>query len=116
MSIAINLVVLRSRDLERSVSFYSRLGLIFVKEKHGNGSEHYAASLLGSIFEIYPVAANGIDTLGTRIGFTLASIDNAISNLSDFPNSIFTAAHNSEWGYRAVVVDPDGHKVELSQR
>ena len=111
--ITLNLVVLRSPDIARAADFYSRLGLQFSQHRHGNGPEHYSAELPGGVFELYPLSADAASTLGTRIGFRVPSIDVALAALSDYPNAIVTPARDSEWGRRAVVVDPDGHRVEL---
>jgi len=112
-NITLNLVVLRSPDLARAAAFYSRLGLRFSQHRHGNGPEHYSAELAGGVFELYPLSADGASTLGTRIGFRVSSVDAALAGLSDYPDAIVTPARDSEWGRRAVVVDPDGHRVEL---
>ncbi|RYD29752.1 MAG: glyoxalase/bleomycin resistance/dioxygenase family protein, partial [Verrucomicrobiaceae bacterium] len=40
---ALNLVVLRSRDMEHAADFYNRLGLEFSRHRHGKGPEHFAA-------------------------------------------------------------------------
>ncbi|MCK0472476.1 hypothetical protein [Halalkalibacter sp. APA_J-10(15)] len=53
MSIYINLVVISSLNIEKSVTFYEALGLIFKKEQHGNGPEHYACEIGNLVFEIY---------------------------------------------------------------
>jgi hypothetical protein len=111
--IALNLVVLKSPDLERAAAFYTRLGLRFSKHRHGNGPEHFAAELPGGVFELYPLAPGAPSTSGTRIGFRVPSVDAALAALSDYPDSVVTAAKDSEWGRRAVVADPDGHRVEL---
>ena len=113
--IALNLVVLRSPDIARAAEFYSRLGLRFAQHRHGNGPEHFAAELLGGVFELYPLAADGPSTLGTRVGFKVPSVDAAISALSDYPNALVAAPRDSEWGRRAVIADPDGHRIELLQ-
>jgi lactoylglutathione lyase len=115
MSITLNLVVLRCRDLERAAAFYSRLGLEFSRHRHGSGPEHLAAELSGGVFELYPMSVDGPSTLGTRIGFRVSSVDAAIGALSDYPGAVLTAPRDSEWGRRAVVADPDGHRVELLQ-
>ncbi len=112
-SAALNLVVLRSSDLERAAAFYERLGLQFTKHRHGNGPEHYAAELGDIVFELYPLLPDGPPTLGTRIGFRVTSLDPILSGLGD---AIVAPAKESEWGRRAVVVDPDGHRVELLER
>jgi predicted enzyme related to lactoylglutathione lyase len=113
--IALNLVVLRSPDMERAAAFYTRLGLRFSRRRHGNGAEHFAAELPGGVFELYPLSPDGQSTLGTRIGFRVPSVDAAVAALVDYPGTVVTPARDSEWGRRAVVADPDGHRVELAQ-
>jgi lactoylglutathione lyase len=48
----LNLVVLRARNAPRLASFYSGLGLKFVRHRHGAGPEHFAGEEGGGIFEI----------------------------------------------------------------
>jgi lactoylglutathione lyase len=112
-NISLNLIVLRSPDLARAAAFYSCLGLQFSPHRHGNGPEHFAAELSGGVFELYPLATNAPSTLGTRIGFRVPSVDAALAALSAYPDAVLTPAKDSEWGRRAVVADPDGHRVEL---
>lgn len=107
---ALNLVVLRSSDMERAAAFYSRLGLQFTKHRHGNGPEHFAAELGDAVFELYPLSPDGPSTLGIRIGFRVRSLDAILAGLGD---AVIAPAKDSEWGRRAVIVDPDGHRVEL---
>lgn len=110
----LNLVVLRTADLERAAAFYARLlALEFVRHRHGSGPEHYAAEMPGGVFELYPLSPEGLSTLGTRIGFRVASVDAALERVAEHPGVVVSAAKDSEWGRRAVVKDPDGHRVEL---
>jgi lactoylglutathione lyase len=115
-SITLNLVVLRSPDITRAAAFYSRLGLEFTRHQHGSGAEHFAAELSGSVFELYPLSQETPSTLGSRVGFSVPSLDDAIVALNDYPGSIISAPNDSPWGRRAVVADPDGHRVELLQQ
>jgi lactoylglutathione lyase len=115
MTPSLNLVVLRSSDIERAMSFYSKLGLKFTSHRHGKGPEHYSAELGGAVFELYPVSEDGSSSLGTRIGFAVPSVDEAIKALGDYPAAVVSPPKDSEWGRRAVVVDPDGHRIELLQ-
>src|SRR5687767_2435624 len=96
--IAINLVVLRSSDIARSVAFYTRLGLEFSQHRHGSGAEHFTAELPGGVFELYPLSPDGIPTVGTRIGFRVPSVDAAVAALSEYPKAVVTPATDSEWG------------------
>ena len=114
--VTLNLVVVRSPDIERAAAFYSRLGLRFVRHRHGSGPEHLSAELGGSVFELYPEVANEPATSGTRVGFSVPSLDSAIAALSEHPGVIISPPKDSPWGRRAVVADPDGHRVELLQQ
>lgn len=114
--VALNLVVLRSPDLRRATEFYSRLGLQFTRHQHGGGPEHFAAEVGSSVFELYPLFPDGPSSLGTRIGFRVPSLESAIAALGEYPGCIISPPRNSEWGRRAVVADPDGHRVELLQQ
>ena len=37
------------------------------------------------------------------------------TRLEDWPGAVLSPPKDSEWGRRAVVTDPDGHRVELLQ-
>lgn len=115
-SIALNLVVLRSSDIEQAAAFYSRLGLQFTQHQHGSGLPHFAAELGGGVFELYPLSPDVPSTLGTRIGFSVPSLDAAITALSEYPRAILSPPKDSEWGRRAIIADPDGHRIELLQQ
>jgi catechol 2,3-dioxygenase-like lactoylglutathione lyase family enzyme len=112
----LNLVVLRSADIHRAAKFYRSLGLQFTVHSHGSGPEHYASEVAGFVFEIYPVSAKSGPTTGTRIGFTVDSVDSLIPLLKEVGAEIVTPPSDSEWGRRAVVRDLDGHVVELLAR
>jgi lactoylglutathione lyase len=114
--ISLNLVVLRSTDIEAAAEFYRCLGLEFVRQRHGDGPEHFAAETMGGVFEIYPLMLDGPRTSGTRVGFSVSSLDESLAALQPYPRAIVSPPKNSPWGYRAVVKDPDGHRVELVQR
>lgn len=101
--------------MARAAAFYSRLGLQFSQHRHGAGPEHFAAELPGGgVFELYPLS-EGASTFGTRVGFRVPSLDEVLAALKDYPGAIVSAPRESDWGRRAVLADPDGHRVELVQ-
>lgn len=112
----LTLVVLRCADIDRAMAFYSKLGLEFTKHRHGAGPEHYSAELAGAVFELNPQSGDGASSLGTRIGFSVTSVDQAIQALADYPAAVISAPKDSEWGRRTIVSDPDGHRIELMQK
>jgi predicted enzyme related to lactoylglutathione lyase len=114
--VSLNLVVLRSPDLPRAAEFYTRLGLQFTRHQHGNGPEHLAAELGCGVFELYPSSPESPSTLGTRIGFSVPSLDTAVAAINEYGGTVISPPKDSQWGRRAVVADPDGHRVELLQQ
>lgn len=111
----LNLVVIRCANIDFSAAFYAALGLSFTKELHGSGPEHYASQHDGLVFEIYP-AKQGSSSAGVRIGFEVRSVDETVAAATQLGAAIVTPPSDSPWGRRAVVSDPDGHRIELSQR
>jgi predicted lactoylglutathione lyase len=109
----LNLVVLRSSNLEEAARFYREIGFVFSRHAHGSGPEHYASEANGLVFEIYPLSAKSSPTAGTRIGFKVESVDDLVARLSKIGATVVTPPSDSEWGRRAVVKDFDGHTVEL---
>src|SRR4051794_40785258 len=101
----LNLVVLRSSDIERASSFYREMGLLFTRHSHGTGPEHYTSEVGGLVFEIYPLTAKSSPTIGTRIGFRVDSVDELVGLLSRIGAVVVTSPADSEWGRRAVVKD-----------
>jgi predicted enzyme related to lactoylglutathione lyase len=111
-AITLNLVVLRAADLERAERFYTALGLQFQRERHGSGPEHLTSQLGSVLLEIYP-GAEGETTRAVRIGLVVPSADKAVTAAAAHGGQVVTAAKMSPWGRRAVVCDPEGHRVEL---
>ena len=110
----VNLLVLRVADIDRAVAFYQLLGFAFSKHAHGTGPQHYASDAGGFVFELYPATSEQGTSSSTRIGFAVANVDDAAAQLSSFKGArLVTAPKDSEWGRRAVVADPDGHRIEL---
>jgi lactoylglutathione lyase len=112
---ALKLVVLYVRDVEVTKSFYECLGLSFRAEKHGHGPQHYAAIMGSTVFEVYPCQA---DSNGgpIRIGFEVISLEKTLHALRRQSAKVCKESHDSPWGRRAVVEDPDGNRVELTER
>jgi lactoylglutathione lyase len=113
-SIHLSLVVIQSSNLDRVLEFYRAIGLNFVCEKHGNGPEHYSCDLDGVIFEIYPRNPDLPCAETCRIGFRVDSIADTISRLHQIGAAANCTPKSSPWGCRAVVKDPDGRSVELT--
>ena len=110
---ALALVVIRSADLARAERFYSALGLTFAREKHSAGPEHLVCRLGSTIFEIYPLKKQESATASVRLGFAVPSLEHAIEATAVAGGKLLTPPEESPWGRRVVLIDPDGHRIEL---
>jgi lactoylglutathione lyase len=108
----LNLVVIRSADFDRSGRFYAALGIRLSRERHGSGPEHLAGQVGASVFEIYPLGERG-NTVGARLGFRVPSVAGSVAAVQEIGGSVVSQPRVSPWGLRAVVTDPDVHRIEL---
>jgi catechol 2,3-dioxygenase-like lactoylglutathione lyase family enzyme len=105
----LSLLVLRTPNLENMRTFYSALGAHFEKERHGNGPEHYAATLGDDlVLELYPTLDGAVPDTGLRLGLRVNDIEETLRAIAQS-----AAPQQTQWGLRAIVRDPDGRKVEL---
>ena len=115
MKLAVNLLVLRCKDIDITRRFYEQLGLAFVEEKHGTGPQHYAWERGGFVLELYP-AAEGQPSDNVRFGFStplLADLAGNLRNSSDV--NIVKQPYATADRLVMLLQDPDGRKVEVSQ-
>jgi len=111
----LSLVVIRSQDIERLAEFYSIIGLHFEKHRHGSGPDHFSYESGMSVFEIYPRQGDDDSTTGARLGFHVLSVDSVVEKLEGAGARVISIPKDSPWGRRAVVEDPEGHRVELTE-
>ena len=110
----LSLIVLRVADIERSAAFYASLGLNFTRENHGAGPEHFSTRVGETVFELYP-ASERFPVTTVRLGFGVESIPAVLNHWRGRHCRILSEPQDSPYGLRAVVADPDGHRVELTQ-
>lgn len=112
---ALNLLVLRCRDLERSRAFYEQFGLCFAKHAHGAGPEHYAHEDDRGVLELYPAKSTADVVDQTGLGFAVSDLvaaQAALAACGFAPGAIM----DNPWGTTFVVRDPDGRRVEVKAR
>ena len=109
MSIGLTLVVLRCADVQASRTFYEALGLAFVEEQHGDGPVHYAATLGGTVLELYP--ARDRPSSPGRLGFAVDDVQGSLRAARAAGGQVRASSGPD----RVVVEDPDGVPVELTE-
>ena len=110
----IRLLVLRTSDIHKLADFYSLFGLIFEYHKHGDSPFHYSATLGQTVLEIYPLTKSQTKPdKNLRLGFGLDDFDETIQKLKAQGVSFSLEPKLTDFGFMAVVSDPDGRKIEL---
>lgn len=115
--VQLNLVVIRSAQAAGLAEFYSLLGLQWEYHRHGSGPWHYSAKCAGLLLEIYPLKedTDEVDT-SLRLGFRVEDLDDLLSKLQKSGITIKVPAKQGSWGYRAVVEDVEGRRLELVEQ
>lgn len=111
MVTAITLMVLRCSDLSASRRFYQALGLEFEREKHGSGPEHWSCRVGCTVVELYPTTGDAAPSIA-RIGFCVSDVRAAVQRAVAAGGRL--EHHRDDADPHAVVLDPDGTKVELT--
>jgi len=115
-TLQINLLVIRTSQPESLAKFYELLGMKFQYHRHGNGPFHYAATLNGIVFEIYPLLKKQQEAdKSLRLGFTVPKLVELILQLKKNNIEIIKEPTQMEWGYIAIIKDLDGRKIELKE-
>ena len=104
---SVRLIVLRCSDLEASRTFFNALGAGLTQEQHGTGPERYSCTLGEVVLELYPAIGRG--TSDVRLGFVVHDLARTLEQVRQQGGTVF-----SENAGQAVVVDPDGRKIELT--
>ena len=110
----LKLVELKTARLDRAREFYAALGVTFAEEQHGAGPLHYTGQVGAAVLELYPLPAGvSLPDVTTRLGFAVDRLDEVVETIRRSGGYVLSPPERAEWGYRAVVRDPDGRAVEL---
>lgn len=110
----LNLLVLRADNPGDLVPFYEALGVSLKVERHGKGPDHYSGVCGEALLEIYP-SLSGESTVATRLGFIVDDVER-VCRAAGSIGRVIKEPSETQWGIRAILADPIGHKVELIQR
>ena len=107
----LNLVVLRSADINRTTAFYSAvLGLEF--EQHADhGPLHYGAQVGPVYMEIYPTKKQQIQL--DSVGFQVTGLQHIVDNNEE---AVYHKVEVREGKRRVTLKDPDGRLVFLTEQ
>ena len=112
--VALRLLVMKTHQLDRVREFYEALGIRLAEERHGRGPLHYAGKAGAALIEVYPLPDDApAPDASVRLGFDVMDLDRVLDALQRLGAPVVAEPQSTQWGYRAVVRDPDGRAVEL---
>ena len=110
----IKLLVIRTSDIHKLAGFFILLGFQLNHHRHGNGPLHYSAVAGDAVPEIYPLAKSQTEPdRSLRLGFQIDDFATTIKLLQEKEYVFSMEPMQTEFGFMAVVEDPDGRKIEL---
>jgi lactoylglutathione lyase len=116
MTLDLNLLVLRCRDVELTRRFYEKLGFVFTEERHGTGPHHFAWAKNGFVLELYPTP-QGQPPDNVRLGFSTPLLADVSGTIRHDPEvTVLKPPDTTADRLVMLLQDPDGRKVEVSQQ
>jgi predicted enzyme related to lactoylglutathione lyase len=110
----LRLIVVRTADTKRLSDFYSLLGLRFEYHQHGKSPFHYSTTIGKAVLEIYPLTKQQTEAdKSLRLGFAVEFFEEKIKTLKEIQVVFSSEPMQTEFGFMAVIIDPDGRKIEL---
>ena len=113
----LRLIVIRTANPQLLADFYGLLGLSFKYHKHGSSPYHFSTDIGSTIFEIYPLSKSQTEAdKYLRLGLAIDNFDTVIDSLRAKSTPIVTEPMLTEFGFMAVIEDPDARKVEIYKK
>jgi predicted enzyme related to lactoylglutathione lyase len=110
-------LVLRTSDIKKLADFYSLFGLTFHYHKHGNSPFHYSATIGLTVLEIYPLTKSQTAAdKNLRLGFGIDNFDETIETLKKLEVPFSLEPTQTDFGFMAIISDPDERKIELYKK
>ena len=113
----LKLLVIGSSDPKRLADFYSLFNIEFTYHRHGNSPFHYGGKIGAVLLEVYPLSKNQLNAdVNLRIGFSVDDFDIAVERLKLANVKFDVEPKETDFGFMAIIFDPDGRKMELYKK
>jgi predicted enzyme related to lactoylglutathione lyase len=107
----LNLIVLKSPNVEATKKFYESMGIDFTVEQHGDGLRHYAGIINEVLMESYP---GGAGNEGLTMGFCVNDLG-ALQRTLISAGGKLIAEPTTDNPYLNIR-DSDGRRIILTQQ
>ncbi|MGZ3769516.1 MAG: VOC family protein [Bdellovibrio sp.] len=118
MSLLITSITINTPHLDHMLGFYQIIGFQFTASKVDKGSVVYRCSRNGLEFSLYSIKESPKSPVPSlQLGFKINNIEKMVADLVKIPGAM-TILDPTEMpdGKKAIVLDPDGHAIELCEK
>lgn len=117
MSLLITSITINTPHLQDMLGFYQIIGFQFTASKVDKGSEVYKAHRDGLEFSLYSIqSAQRSPIPSLQLGFTITNVDKIVAALMKIPGVLCVLdPTDMPDGKKAIILDPDGHSIELCE-
>lgn len=100
------------------LDFYSRIGFKFQMVRVDKGSEVHRAVHDGIEFSLYSLAsAQKSQVPSLQLGFQITELEKTVAYMAQVPGAMLILdPTDMPDGKKAIILDPDGHSIELCQK
>jgi hypothetical protein len=118
MSLVFSSITINTAQLQNMLVFYSRIGFKFQAVQVNKGSEVYRAVHDGVEFSLYSLpSALKSQVPSLQLGFQITELESTIQDLAKVPGTLLILdPTDMPDGKKAIILDPDGHSIELCQK
>ncbi|XGC79732.1 VOC family protein [Bdellovibrio bacteriovorus] len=117
MSLLITSITITTPQLEPMLGFYRLIGFQFTASKVDKGTEVFRATHNGVEFSLYSTnnpLRSKIPSL--QLGFKITDLIRTVEELTKIPGAMcILDPTEMPDGKKAIVLDPDGHSIELTE-
>jgi hypothetical protein len=100
------------------LDFYRLIGFKFEATRVDKGSEVYRAMHDGVEFSLYSIKnAQKSQIPSLQLGFQITDIEKTVAQLANIPGALcILDPTDMPDGKKSIILDPDGHSIELCQK
>lgn len=109
-------ITVRTRQPANVGQLLRSLGLTLTKQTTAGGAPYFTAECHGLKLKVFPTADVPSDPKETTLHLAVDSLEGTLAAAAPFQAPILRPVHQSPWGRRAIIADPEGRRIILSDR
>lgn len=117
MSLVLTSITITTMHLQDMLKFYQIIGFDFKTNKIDKGGVIYRAVHSGVEFSLYSIEnAQKVQIPNLQLGFRVTDLEKSVAQLNQVSGAMcILDPTEMPDGKKAIMIDPDGHSIELTE-